>query len=828
MGRKQKLGKTRLDKFYHLAKEQGYRSRAAFKLIQLNRKYNFLANARALIDLCAAPGGWLQVASKYMPVSSIIIGVDLVPIKPIKNVITLTEDITTASCRAKLREHLKEWNADVVLHDGAPNVGAEWAKDAYSQAELTLHSLKLATQFLGPGGTFVTKVFRSGDYNSLLWVFQQLFKKVEATKPQASRSTSAEIFVVCTGYLAPKKIDPKMLDPQSVFVQVAPTITSAKQLEKSLTDRHRDGYDDNNPTMYRTASVAAFIGSQDPVKMMLDYNKLIFDDASKEYENHPLTDDTIIQFCDDIKLMSKFDFRKLLKWRLRMKEVEHIRAKMAADKAAAAIPVVAEDEGTRLARELDEMAERAQKRKKSVKRKLKKQRTKQQQRLALKLSDGAQDIIQDEPVPLFSLSSIKTLQGLKHVTRDADDVTAEQTMDADFAIPSDSDSDAEVPTAAVDSDDEESAYQLRVEEMLDQMYEQYLSKQNKRMMAGDRPRQQDEDDHEKLGTVSFLSKKEEQELADSKQNPLLKADRVLATANMSQRASMWFSQPIFADMKLDGDLKAAQNKRKRDPGTYDSDSEDDDVPEDEDGAEDSADSASSDDGSGSDAGDAAAETESDSDSDSDMDDVEDSTAHVPADVDLRARTLALATDMRHNKRKRDEFVDNAFNRYSWNDDGAALPPWFRDEEHQHNKPDIPVTKELVDQYKAKFAAIDARPIKKVLEAQARKKKRQSRAIERAKNTATKIAEDTELTEGAKGRAIEKLYAKAGAKAARQRKPMQVLVSNRGGVTGQKKKGSRVKVVDSRLKKDMRNQKKRGKTGTAPKGSVKKRARTSRK
>jgi hypothetical protein len=113
-----------------------YRSRAAFKLLQLNKKHGFLNDARAVLDLCAAPGGWLQVCCKHMPISARILGVDLESIKPVRGAKTIVDDITTQRCRERLRKESEGSLFDVVLHDGAPNVGGAFASEMYTQVAI--------------------------------------------------------------------------------------------------------------------------------------------------------------------------------------------------------------------------------------------------------------------------------------------------------------------------------------------------------------------------------------------------------------------------------------------------------------------------------------------------------------------------------------------------------------------------------------------------------------------------------------------------------------------------------------------------------------------
>lgn len=264
-----------------------------------------------------------------MPASSLIVGVDLAPIKPIPRTITFQSDITTDKCRATIRQHLKTWKADTVLHDGAPNVGTAWVQDAFTQAELAFQAFKLAIEFLIEGGTFVTKVFRSKDYNALLWVFNQLFTKVEATKPPSSRNVSAEIFVVCRGYKAPKRIDPRFLDPRSVFAELADPSPNneAKVFNPEKKKRKRDGYEEGDYTQFKEASASEFVKTIDPIAMLGSLNKLSFehqmdgDITLATLDKLPETTPEIRQFCLDLKVLGRKEFRMLLKWRLKAREI---------------------------------------------------------------------------------------------------------------------------------------------------------------------------------------------------------------------------------------------------------------------------------------------------------------------------------------------------------------------------------------------------------------------------------------------------------------------------------------------------------------------------
>jgi 23S rRNA (uridine2552-2'-O)-methyltransferase len=185
------------DFYYNKAKQMGYRSRASFKLQYINDKFNLIKKGDAVVDLGAAPGGWLQVAKEIS--EGPVIGVDLLRIEPIEGVITIKGDMTTQVTQAKIFEKVEKVN--VVICDAAPNVSGNWALDHGRSIDLSKTALEVAAKILAPGGNFLVKVFQGDLYQGFVDEIGKRFSKVYSYKSPASREQSAEIYVIGKGFL---------------------------------------------------------------------------------------------------------------------------------------------------------------------------------------------------------------------------------------------------------------------------------------------------------------------------------------------------------------------------------------------------------------------------------------------------------------------------------------------------------------------------------------------------------------------------------------------------------------------------------------------------
>lgn len=740
----------------------GFRSRAAFKLIQLNRKFGFLQQSQVCVDLCAAPGGWMQVAKQNMPVSSIVIGVDLFPIKAVPGCISLVEDITTDKCRASLTKELKTWKADVILNDGAPNVGKSWIFDAYQQICLTLSAVKLATEFLRPGGWFVTKVFRSKDYNALIWVLKQLFKKVHATKPSASRKESAEIFVVCQFYKAPDKIDPRFFDPKHVFeeLEIEPQIkinllkeTTSKKDKKAKPS----GYDGTD--VRKILSVSEFIAAENGLNLLANTTQLVFD--SPDIENHPATTPEIKECCQDIKVLGRKDLRELLKWWKTLHEHFHVTKTDETPAPATVEPTEEEKDEMELdqvEKTLVEMQLEQDREAKRKKKKANKERSKLAEKLNLKM------VIQGDAGPreegdamMFSLGNIKNRKELERL----------MDVEPDFVLERNKQSDSEFKPKFVKYDREGKGDLFEQDDV-------YVS---------DDDAEDSDADLEKTGEMAFdESKNDESEDDDDEnarkternRNPLItdldyrtKGDKRLS------KAKLWFEKESFKALKNDDDgeleedfdLDALANdyetkgievadaaKTKKDPELM--------------GKKAKRRARHMENGDN--------ESSSDS-SDSDLDD----TSHNPNAVEyetiekvggtdgfevvaaepklkkvkLSEEELALGQMLVTNRKTRRDLTDAAWNRYMFNDTG--LPDWFVKDEAETMKKGTPVPEELIHNYRKRVEEMNVRSIKKVIEAKSRKKRRGLKRLEKVKKKAESILENVDNTNQEKIRALKK-------------------------------------------------------------------------
>jgi 23S rRNA (uridine2552-2'-O)-methyltransferase len=200
-----KLSEARKDKYRKLAKENSYRSRAVYKLSQLNKSYNILRAGMNIVDIGAAPGGWLQIASQITGPKGKVVGIDIKEIEPIPNVITIVGDIVDKISIDKIIDSLDGRKADLVLSDLAPNISGLWEMDHLKQIELTKKAIEVTKIILKENGNAIYKVFQGSETNDFTNYLKGLFENMIIAKPDASRSKSSEMYLVCKRF-KPKKI----------------------------------------------------------------------------------------------------------------------------------------------------------------------------------------------------------------------------------------------------------------------------------------------------------------------------------------------------------------------------------------------------------------------------------------------------------------------------------------------------------------------------------------------------------------------------------------------------------------------------------------------
>ena len=194
-----RLADARRDQYRRLAKDQGYRARSAYKLMQMNRSYNILKKGDKVVDLGCAPGGWLQVAVKEVRSSGKVIGIDLKPVTPVDGAVILQGSIEDSNMLSKISEILG-CEADVVLSDLAPNVSGVWDIDHARQISLSTIALRFAQHVLRIGGSSVFKVFEGDMLEEFRSELRRSFGKVLLNKPSASRQESSELYIVCLNF----------------------------------------------------------------------------------------------------------------------------------------------------------------------------------------------------------------------------------------------------------------------------------------------------------------------------------------------------------------------------------------------------------------------------------------------------------------------------------------------------------------------------------------------------------------------------------------------------------------------------------------------------
>lgn len=197
--------------YYRLAKKLNYRSRASFKLMQIDDRFGIFSEGDSVVDLGACPGGWLQVAKERVGDEGKVVGVDLRYIYPMDGVVTIIGDITEDNTMIDLMEAFGG-KADVVLSDMAPNIAGHYSTDHARSVNLCMYAIDVCDRVLKRNGKLVIKVFMGDLIDTVRRELEKRFQYVRVYSPAASRDTSSEVYIVSKGFLANHTVKPKKIE----------------------------------------------------------------------------------------------------------------------------------------------------------------------------------------------------------------------------------------------------------------------------------------------------------------------------------------------------------------------------------------------------------------------------------------------------------------------------------------------------------------------------------------------------------------------------------------------------------------------------------------
>ena len=188
------------DEFVQRAQREGWRGRAAFKLLEFQEKYQLIKPGMKVVDLGAAPGAWSQVALKAVGEKGQVLGLDILEIEPLHGLVFIQGDFTEDDALEALRETLDGAAVDLVISDMAPNMSGQRAVDQPRSMHLAELAFDFCKEFLGPRGDFVCKLFQGEGIDAFIADVRQAFERVKVMKPKASRAGSREVYLVARNY----------------------------------------------------------------------------------------------------------------------------------------------------------------------------------------------------------------------------------------------------------------------------------------------------------------------------------------------------------------------------------------------------------------------------------------------------------------------------------------------------------------------------------------------------------------------------------------------------------------------------------------------------